>query len=63
VTDPNCLDVRRDNAGDRAVSSRRRKRYLPSEQVLKELTSIADLRKLADDLHHRLSDASPEARQ
>jgi len=63
VTDLSSLDVRRDNSGDRAMGARRRTRYLPSEQVLKELVSLGtDLSTLADELRSRLSDPATDAR-
>jgi hypothetical protein len=49
--------MRRENPGDRSGGTRRRKQYLPSEQVVKELASLGpDLRKLAEELRNRLSD-------
>jgi hypothetical protein len=57
VTDASWLDRRRDNTGDRSGSARRRKRYLPSEQVVNELVSLVpDLSNLADELRNRLTD-------
>ena len=51
--------MRRDNPGDRSGDTRRQKRYLPSEQVVKKLVSLGpDLRTLADELRNRLSDAN-----
>jgi hypothetical protein len=56
--------MRRDNPGDRSGGTRRRPRYLPSEQVLKELGSLGtDLSTLADELRSRLSDPATDARR
>jgi hypothetical protein len=56
--------MRRDNPGDRSVSARRRKRYLPSEQVVNELVNLVpDLGNLADELCSRLSDPATETSQ
>jgi hypothetical protein len=55
--------MRRDNPGDRPGHKRSRTQYLPSAQVVQELASVPDLRKLADELHSRLSDPAADARQ
>jgi hypothetical protein len=56
--------MRRNNPGDLARGSRARPRYLPSEQVVKELASLGtDLSTLADELRSRLSDPTNDARQ
>ena len=56
--------MRRDNPGDRSGSARRRRRYLPSEQVIKELVNLGpDLGTLADELRNRLSDPAVDAGQ
>jgi hypothetical protein len=54
--------MRRDHTGDRSGSSRRSKRYLPSEQVIKELVTLGpDLGTLADELRNRLSEPTVDA--
>jgi len=56
--------MRRDDPGDRAAGARSRTRYLPSEQVLKDLVSLGpDLGKLADELRNRLSDPATDTSQ
>jgi hypothetical protein len=56
--------MRRDNSGERPGGRRRRPRYLPSEQVVKELASLGpDLSTLADELRSRLSDPAADARR
>jgi len=55
--------MRRDNPGGRSGGTRRRKQYLPSEQVVKELASLGpDLAKLAEELRQRLSDSTSDSR-
>jgi hypothetical protein len=56
--------MRCDNPGDRAAGARNGTRYLPSEQVLKELVGLGpDLGKLADELRNRLSDPATDTPQ
>lgn len=63
VTDPTWLETRHDNPGDGSPGTRRRKHYLPSEQVVKELASLGTgLRTLAEELRNRLSDPADTGR-
>jgi hypothetical protein len=64
VTDSTWPELRSDNLAERSGRSGRHKQYLPSEQVVKELTSLGpDLSKLAEELRARLSDAPTDSRQ
>jgi hypothetical protein len=64
VTDSTWPELRSDNLAERPGGSARRKQYLPSEQVVRELTSLGpDLTKLAEALRARLSDSATEPRQ
>lgn len=57
MTDSTWLETRREDSGERPRGARRRQRYLPSAQVVQELSSLGpDLGKLADELRRRLSD-------
>ncbi len=61
VTDSTWPDMTRDISGERPRGARRRKQYLPSAQVVQELTSLGpDLAKLAEELRNRLSDAATD---
>jgi hypothetical protein len=60
VTNPDWLDSRRDYTGDRSEAARSRRQYLPSAQVVRELASVGDLSKLAEELRQRLSDSAPD---
>jgi hypothetical protein len=62
VTDPTWLDIRHDDIGERSGGvRRRRKQYLPSAQVLRELTTLGpDLGKLAEELRQRLSEPTAD---
>jgi hypothetical protein len=63
VTEPTWLETRHDHPGDRPGGKRRRKHYLPSEQVVKELASLGtDLSTLAEELRNRLSDPQDTGR-
>jgi hypothetical protein len=63
VTDPTWLDLKRDDTGERPGGARKRKQYLPSAQVRRELASLGiDLGKLAEELRQRLSEPTADLR-
>jgi hypothetical protein len=53
--------MRRGNTGDKSAATRRPRQYLPSAQVVRELASVEDLNRLAEELRQRLSDSGPES--
>jgi len=58
VTDSTRPDVTHESSGERPTGARRRKQYLPSAQVVQELSTLGpDLSKLAEELRRRLSDS------
>jgi hypothetical protein len=58
VTDSTRPDMTHDSSGERPAGARRRKQYLPSAQVVQELSTLGpDLSKLAEELRRRLSDS------
>jgi hypothetical protein len=58
VTEPAAPDIRRPRTDAQRGDGSTRTRYLPSTQVLAELATLGpDLRRLADDIRDRLSDA------
>ena len=59
VTDATWPDLSSDCADDPPRRGRKRKQYLPSAQVVKELASLGpDLSKLAEELRNCLTDAT-----
>jgi hypothetical protein len=53
--------MKRDDTSERPGSARRRKQYLPSAQVRRELASLGtDLGKLAEELRQRLSEPTAD---
>jgi hypothetical protein len=62
VTEPSLPDIRVTRAGAQRDDARTGVHYLPSPQVLAELASLGPgLRRLAEDLRDRLSEADAES--
>lgn len=62
MTEPSLPEIRVTRADVRRDEARSGVRYLPSAQVLAELACLGpDLRRLAEDLRDRLSDADAQS--